>query len=60
MKVCLFCNQRAIVFFDFEVAFPSISQDFLLDVMDRLGLPGEITQVIKALLFVFATSVVIK
>ena len=49
MKVSLAGSKGAVVLFDFEAAFPSISQSFLLDMLQRVGLPSEVLQVVKAL-----------
>ena len=49
MKVSLNNPNGAIILFDFEAAFPSISQSFLLDMLQRVGLPEEVLQVVRAL-----------
>ena len=49
MKVSLNNPKGAIILFDFEAAFPSISQSFLLDMLQRVGLPEEVLQVVRAL-----------
>jgi hypothetical protein len=49
MKVSLSGPDGAIILFDFEAAFPSISQDYLLDMLTRRNLPREIINVVKAL-----------
>jgi len=42
MKISFSGPDGAIILFDFEAAFPSISQDYLMDMLTRLNLPREI------------------
>ena len=49
MKVSLKASQGAIVLFDFEAAFPSISQDYLFSSLEAVGLPAPLLQVIRSL-----------
>ena len=39
MRVSLCSPEGAIILFDSEVAFPSIAQDFLMDMLTRLTIP---------------------
>ena len=48
-RVSLISKDGALVLFDFEAAFPSISHDFLIEILDVLGLPPEAVQVVRAL-----------
>ena len=50
MKVSLNNPEGAIIPFDLEAAFPSISQDFLMDMLYRLSLPLEVINVVKSTL----------
>ena len=49
MRVSLKGDTGAIILFDFEAAFPSISQEYLLDMLHRLGLPESVIRPIRAL-----------
>ena len=49
MKISLAGSHGAIVLYDFEVVFPSISQTLLLDALQKLGLPEEVLQIARAL-----------
>ena len=49
MRVSLKSDTGTIILFDFEAAFPSISQDYLLDMLCRLGLPDSVIRPIRAL-----------
>ena len=49
MKISLKSNHGVLVLFDFEAAFPSISQDYLLHMLDVLGVPPLFTQLVRAL-----------
>ena len=49
MKISDAGAHGAIVLFDFEAAFASISQSFLLDMLQSVGLPEEVLQVVRAL-----------
>eukprot|EP00972_Heterocapsa_arctica_P109255 16088163-Heterocapsa_arctica.AAC.1 len=49
MKVSIGEGKGALIIFDFEAAFPSLSQDFLHEILDRSGLPPHIRLVIKRL-----------
>ena len=48
MKIALKAERGALVLFDFEDAFPSISQEYLLSMLDALGVPSSFTQLVKA------------
>ena len=51
MKIAaLKADHGAMVLFDFEVACPSISQEYLLNMLDALGVPPSFTQLVRALL----------
>ena len=41
----------AAIFYDFQAAFPSLSQTFLLTTLEHLGMPPHIVQFIKCLYF---------
>ena len=49
MRIFLAGSGGALILFDFEAAFPSISQEFLISMLIRLHLPSEVTNVVKAL-----------
>ena len=49
MRFSLAGSGGALILFDFEAAFPSISQEFLISMLTRLHLPSEVTNVVKAL-----------
>ena len=40
MKIALKAERGALVLFDFEAAFPSILQEYLLNMLDALGVPS--------------------
>ena len=42
-------DRAAMVLFDFAAAFPSINQEFLLKTLGRVGLPGGILNLVRAL-----------
>ena len=48
MKIALKAERGALVLFDSEAAFPSISQEYLLLMLDALGVPSSFTQLVKA------------
>ena len=48
MKIALKAERGALVLFDFEAVFPSISQEYLLSMLDALGVPSSFTQLVKA------------
>ena len=50
MKIALKAEHGVLVLFDFEAAFPSISQEYLLTMLDALGVPSSFTQLVKAFL----------
>ena len=49
MTTALTNNQGALVLFDFASAFPSISQDYMLDLLTKLGVPQNAMNMIRAL-----------
>ena len=49
MRVSLSTDRGALVLFDFEAAFPSLSQDFLFEALAKTGLPPGILQAIRGL-----------
>ena len=49
MTVSLTAEFGALILFDFKAAFPSISHDYLFDVLRHLGLPPEAMHVVEAL-----------
>ena len=49
MTVSLSSSKGALILFDFEAAFPSLSQEFLMNSLQAVGLPPGIMQVIKFL-----------
>eukprot|EP00959_Pyramimonas_sp_CCMP1952_P235012 4910802-Pyramimonas_sp.AAC.1 len=44
----LTCEDGAAIFFDFAAAFPSVGQDFLLDVLADSGIPARPLQYFKS------------
>ena len=46
-KVSLKHPHGAIVLFDFAAAFPSISQEYMWEVLGHIGLPAEILEAIR-------------
>ena len=46
MRISLAGTGGALILFDFEAAFPSISQEFLISMLTRLHLPSEVTNVV--------------
>jgi hypothetical protein len=49
MTVSLTSEKGAIVLFDFQAAFPSLSHEYLLDVLERIGMPKTSMNFVKAL-----------
>ena len=49
MDISLAGPHGAIVLVDFEAVFPSISQTLLLNTLQKLGLPEEVLQIVRAL-----------
>ena len=49
MKISLLHDKGALILFDFEAAFPSVSQSFMMEMLHLLGLPGNIVKVASAL-----------
>jgi len=49
MRVSLLDDRGALVLFDFEAAFPSLSQEFMFEALEKLGLPPPVLQVIRFL-----------
>ena len=42
-------RRGAVLIFDFKAAFPSVDQDFMLAVLDHLGLPDWVCRFVKVL-----------
>ena len=49
MKISLLHDKGALILFDFEAAFPSVSQSFMMEMLNLIGLPGNIVKVVSAL-----------
>ena len=49
MKISLRHPHGAIVLFDFEAAFPSVSQEFMWETLGHIGLPDDLLRAIKRL-----------
>ena len=49
MRVSLKSEAGTIILFDFEAACPSISPEYLLDMLGRLGMPDSIVRPMQAL-----------
>ena len=49
MRVSLRHSHGMLTLFDYEAAFPSLSRDFTMECLSRLGLPANLLQAIRAL-----------
>ena len=49
MRVSLTCEAGAIVLFDFQAAFPSVSHEFIFRTLRHIGLPPEALQLVTSL-----------
>ena len=49
MKISLLHDRGALILFDFEAAFPSVSQGYMIDMLRLLGIPPNIVKVVSAL-----------
>jgi hypothetical protein len=49
MRVSLTCHRGALVLFDFESAFPSISRTYLFRTLNEVGLPVGVINMVEAL-----------
>ena len=49
MRVSMNFGKGAVILFDFTATFPSISQEFLHDVLRHSGMPATITNVVRCL-----------
>ena len=51
MRISLHTTGGAIVLFDFKAAFPSLSIEFLMAVLELMGMPGAARNLIAALYY---------
>ena len=49
LRVTLHHQRGAIVLFDFAAAFPSISHEFMFEVLESVGVPRKLLNLIKAM-----------
>ena len=49
MRVSLKSDHGMLILFDFEAAFPSLSREYMMDMLQGLGLPSELQHVISCL-----------
>ena len=49
MCVSLKCDKGSFVLFDFSVAFPSVSHEFMFQALSNFGVPDHALHLIKAL-----------
>ena len=51
MRISLNTSSGAIVLFDFKAAFPSLSIDYMMTMLELIGLPSAARNLISALYF---------
>ena len=51
MRISLNTSSGAIVLFDFKAAFPSLSIDYMMAMLEMIGLPSAARNLITALYF---------
>ena len=51
MRISLYTSSGAIVLFDFKAAFPSLSIDYMMTMLEMIGLPSAARNLISVLYF---------